>query len=62
MNNDRIFIIRRWNKMWNGYWGITYLVDNGYLRKPKVIMGTSSGSIIGLCLTLGYKIEKIKDI
>jgi len=41
---------------------LTYLIDNGYLRKTKVIMGTSSGSIIGLCLTLGYKVEKIKDI
>ena len=40
----------------------TYLYKHNFVNRPKVIMGTSSGSLLGLCICLGYDIDKIKSI
>ena len=39
----------------------TYLYKHNFVNRPKVIMGTSSGSLLGLCICLGYDIDKIND-
>jgi hypothetical protein len=40
----------------------TCLYKYNLVNKPKVIMGTSSGSLLSLCICLDYDINKIKSI